>query len=266
VRLSDVRSEDIQRLIEEWQAEGLSASTISNAIMPLRVIFRRARKEIPVNPTADLELPASDEDPRDRIASPEEAKKLLAALSETDRPLWATAFYGGLRSGELMALRWESVDLPKGVIRVERAYDPKEHELVETKNRRKRVVPIPAVLRDYFVAHKLRATPGVALVFPRRDGEHFTPTNVRSRALTAWKNAKLSPITLHEARHTFASLMIAAGVNAKALSSYMGHSSIQITFDRYGHLMPGNEEEAAGLLDAYLERADTTARLAQVAD
>jgi integrase len=46
--------------------------------------------------------------------------------------------------------------------------------------------------------------------------------------------------------------MIAAGVNAKALSTYMGHSSIQITFDRYGHLMPGSEGEAAGLLDAYL--------------
>jgi integrase len=49
--------------------------------------------------------------------------------------------------------------------------------------------------------------------------------------------------------------MIAAGVNAKALSSYMGHSSIQITYDRYGHLMPGNEEEAARLLDTYLASA-----------
>jgi integrase len=58
--------------------------------------------------------------------------------------------------------------------------------------------------------------------------------------------------------------MIAAGVNAKALSEYMGHSSIKITLDLYGHLMPGNEEEAAGLLDAYLERANTQARLAQV--
>ena len=48
--------------------------------------------------------------------------------------------------------------------------------------------------------------------------------------------------------------MIAAGVNAKALSIYMGHSNISITLDRYGHLMPGNEEEAAGMLDAYLER------------
>jgi hypothetical protein len=49
--------------------------------------------------------------------------------------------------------------------------------------------------------------------------------------------------------------MIAAGVNAKALSTYMGHSSVMITLDRYGHLMPGNENEAAGLLDAYLTLA-----------
>ena len=54
---------------------------------------------------------------------------------------------------------------------------------------------------------------------------------------------------------TFASLMIAAAVNAKALSTYMGHTSITITLDRYGHLMPGNEGEAAELLDRYLEKA-----------
>ncbi len=49
--------------------------------------------------------------------------------------------------------------------------------------------------------------------------------------------------------------MIAAGVNAKTLSAYMGHTSVTITLDRYGHLFPGNESEAAALLDAYLERA-----------
>jgi integrase len=46
--------------------------------------------------------------------------------------------------------------------------------------------------------------------------------------------------------------MVAAGVNAKALSTYMGHANISIMLDRYGHVMPGNEEEAAGLLDALL--------------
>jgi integrase len=53
--------------------------------------------------------------------------------------------------------------------------------------------------------------------------------------------------------------MVAAGVNAKALSTYMGHANISITLDRYGHLMPGNENEAAGMLDAYLTGANTGA-------
>ncbi len=66
--------------------------------------------------------------------------------------------------------------------------------------------------------------------------------------------AKLNPIGLHDARHAAASVLIAAGVNVKALSTYMGHSSITITLDLYGHLFPGNEEEAAELIDAYLER------------
>jgi integrase len=68
----------------------------------------------------------------------------------------------------------------------------------------------------------------------------------------------------HECRHTFASLMIAAGVNAKALSTYMGHANVSVTMDRHAHLMPGNEAEAASLLDAYLARSDTAARLAQL--
>lgn len=63
--------------------------------------------------------------------------------------------------------------------------------------------------------------------------------------------------------------MIAAGVNAKALQSFMGHTNISITLDRYGHLMPGSEAEAAGLLDAYLsahrERAEEAARAAGAA-
>jgi hypothetical protein len=51
------------------------------------------------------------------------------------------------------------------------------------------------------------------------------------------------------------------GVNAAALSTYMGHINISITYDRYGHLMPGNESEAAALVDAYLERANTAVRI-----
>jgi integrase len=75
---------------------------------------------------------------------------------------------------------------------------------------------------------------------------------VTKRAHRTWDRVGLAPIGLHECRHSFASFMIAAGVNAKALSTYMGHASVTITFDRYGHLMPGNEQEAAQLLDDYL--------------
>jgi len=73
--------------------------------------------------------------------------------------------------------------------------------------------------------------------------------------LDRWDAAGLKPIRLHECRHIFASMTIAAGVNAKALSTYMGHASITITLDRYGHLMPGSEDETEAQLDAYLAAA-----------
>jgi integrase len=97
-------------------------------------------------------------------------------------------------------------------------------------------------------------------VFGKRD-QPFSPSSVYVRARRAWKKAGLRGIGLHEARHTCASVMIAAGVNAKAITHYLGHSSIEVTFDLYWHLMPGNEVEAVALIDAYLERANTVARL-----
>ena len=75
------------------------------------------------------------------------------------------------------------------------------------------------------------------------------------RLQRAWGRADLEPLGLHEARHTFASLLTAAGATAKAITTYMGHSASQVTFDRYGHLMPGSEAEVAGLLDGYLATA-----------
>jgi integrase len=107
--------------------------------------------------------------------------------------------------------------------------------------------------------------PGGGLVFGRTATQPFQPITTNDRAKKAWTAAELNPITMHECRHTFASLMIAAGVNAKALSTYMGHNSITITLDRYGHLMPGNENEAAKLLDTYLDHATGAKTGAQTA-
>jgi integrase len=102
-----------------------------------------------------------------------------------------------------------------------------------------RTVPIAAVLRDYLDEHRLR-TRTEGLVFGRSAETPFDSRALARRAATAWKG--LEPISLHECRHTFASLMIAAGVNAKALSTFMGHASITITLDRYGKLFPGSED------------------------
>ena len=95
------------------------------------------------------------------------------------------------------------------------------------------------------------------LVFGVSECSPFSPTTLQERADRAWRAAKLERVTPHALRHTYASFMIAAGANAKALSSYLGHASIQITYDRYGHLVPGNEAEAAMLMDAYLERSSS---------
>jgi integrase len=254
-RLTDVRRIDLQDFADDLCAEGLDPSTVRNTLMPLRAIFRRAlaRGEVAVNPTTGLELPAV-EGRRARIASAAAAAALLGALAERDRALWATALYAGLRRGELLALRWEDVNLAAGVIRVERAWDAKEGIVAPKSRAAVRTVPIAAVLRDYLVEHKLRSGRRVGLAFGTNYAQPFTPSNVRKRANATWLRAGLEPIGLHECRHTFASLMIAAGVNAKALSTYMGHSSVTITLDRYGHLMPGNEGEAAALLDGYLAR------------
>jgi site-specific recombinase XerC len=90
-KLSEIRRADVQALIDRLMTEGHGASTIRNTLLPLRVIFRRAlvRGEVAVNPTMGLELPAV-RGRRDRIASPSEAARLLAAL-DRDQVLWATA-------------------------------------------------------------------------------------------------------------------------------------------------------------------------------
>lgn len=253
-KFADIQRRDVQDLVDRLAAEGLDASTIRNQLMPLRAICRRAvsRGELSVNPTMGLELPAV-RGRRDRVASPAEAVKLLDALDDHDRALWATAMYAGLRRGELMALEWENVDLHAGVIRVTRAYDPVSRVFVAPKSRAgTRNVPIASVLRGHLLAHRLRGGRASGLVFGKDSATPFHDRTIQGRALKAWRAAKLAPIGMHEARHTFASLMIAAGVNAKALSTYLGHATVSITLDRYGHLFPGNEDQAATLLDQYL--------------
>lgn len=256
-KLSSLSRVDVQNFADRLLATELDPSSVKNILMPLRVIYRRAfaRSEVAINPTMGLELPAT-RGRRQRIADPVEAAALIDALPAADRPLWALALYSGLRRGELWALRWEDVDLDAGVIHVRRAWDVHEGEIEPKSGAGIRKVPIASVLRGFLLEQKLRnGGRPEQRVLADASNQLRDSTTLTARARKHWKAAGLQPIGLHECRHTFASMMIAAGVNAKALSTYIGHASISITMDRYGHLMPGSEAEAAGRLDAYLESA-----------
>ena len=225
-RLTEVEREELQRFVDDLVARGKSAALIDATLLPVRAIYRHALRSpstgVVVNPTAGLELPAAN-GRRERVAAPGECASLLAALPDEDRALWATAMYTGLRRGELQALRIEDVDLKAGVIRVRRGWDQYAGE-IKTKTGRERTVPIPSELRAPLAEHLLALGWREGLIFGVSAVSPFVPSTVRLRADRAWAKAKLAPITLHECRHTYASLMIDAmrergGVNAKTLSS-----------------------------------------------
>jgi integrase len=147
---------------------------------------------------------------------------------------------------------------------IPRAQEPKTYSS-------RRDVPLLAILRDY-LDHAI-LTSGRSeeeLLFGREPDQPFAPTAIGKRARKAWEAANeaerkradrnggkpqlLEPLTLHGARHTFASMAIDAGItNAKAIQDAMGHSKIQTTYDLYGHLLPGGRDEMRKRMDIYLE-------------
>jgi integrase len=255
LRLDNVRRRDVQALVDRLRGQGLSPSTVHNKLDPLRVLFRRAVRDelIAIDPTDGLELPAVRPE-RKTVASRSEAEALVAAAPTQDRALWACAFYAGLRRGELRALRWAHVDFDAGVIRAERGWDDVEGDQDVKTDAGRRTIPLAGVLRRELAAHKLRT--GRAdndLVFGRTPDLPFVPSTVRRRALTAWRAAGLEPMTPHAARHTFASYLIASGMNPKQVQTFVGHTDIRTTFNVYGHLLPGDVDTARQALDTLLE-------------
>ena len=123
-RLREIRPQDVQAFIDGLVKADLAPATIDSALTPLKALYRRAvaRGEVTINPTLRIEKPAVRCKVR-MVASPVEAAARLEALEPADRPLWATAFYAGLRRGELIGLLWDDVDLATGVIHVRRGWD-----------------------------------------------------------------------------------------------------------------------------------------------
>jgi integrase len=256
-RLSDIESRDLLALKERLLGENISDSTVRNAFVPLQAIFRRAVKsgDIALNPTLDLDLPAGDQG-RDRAATPTEAAILLEALPETERALWATAFYAGLRRGELRALR--VVDVNETCIHVEFGWDDKEGQQAPKSLAGRRDVPLTETLRAFLDVHLERTgRSGEDLVFGRTATEPFTSRHVSKLADEAWKGdeekgkPELARLTLHEARHSFSTFLDAAGISETRADRYMGHSNGSVA-GRYRHQLAGQLMEDAKTLDAYL--------------
>ncbi len=120
-KLESVQRADVQALVYRWQAEGHAAGTIRNSLNPLRTLFRRAifADQIALDPTDNLDIPSASSRIT-RFATREQAAALIGVLPAEQQAMWACAFWGGLRRGELRALRWSHVDFKAPTINVKK--------------------------------------------------------------------------------------------------------------------------------------------------
>lgn len=260
VRLTELNRRDIKAFAAKLSALGYGPSSVRNHIDPIRVICRKAFDDelIMHDPTAKLRLPPSNRR-RDRTVSPAEAEALIEALPVAEQALWATALYVGLRRGELQELRWDDLQLDRGVGRCSRAWDDEGRCVVATKTEAgDRMFPLVKRVRSRLVRHKLATgRGGFDLVFGRTAFDRFVPTTVNRTARRSWEQVGLQPITLHEARHSAATLGSYAGLGDLELTHIMGHSSVKVTKDIYGHVREDQIVVVAQMLDTYLEAEES---------
>ena len=149
---------DLQRLVGGWLAGGLSPSKIRSIVNAARALWRDLDlltghdDPLLIDPTRGLRLPAST-GRRERIATPDEARRLIEALQKGDRALWATAIYAGLRHGELRALQVRDVDLERRRIDVQRGWDQYEGEIDPKSEKGTRPTIITRSLQHLLVKH-----------------------------------------------------------------------------------------------------------------
>jgi len=266
-RLSDIRLRDVQELVERLNGQGLSGQTVLNAIMPLRVIVRYARRHegLIANPTEDLDLPEPG-GRRERAETAAVAAELIEALPDNETALFACAFYAGLRRGELRALRVRHLrgldGQSVGVITVEHSWDDKDGEVAPKSKAGAREVPMPETLRRILVDYMARTgRTGDDFIFGRTASSVFRSQTVANRTAKAWTAANvkrsaqgltpLVPITLHECRHSYSSFLDAAGISEARADRYMGHSNRTVAA-RYRHQLDGQLAEDAKTLERYL--------------
>ena len=197
------------------------------------------------------------------IPTSEEIKAIIAAAGKS-RPLLLTAIFAGLRSSELRGLRWSDVDFKKGELNVRQRAD--RYGVIGNPKSKAghRAVPLPSQVVQALREWKLQCPKGTGLVFPAVSGDGVALHNNTVRAFTVavsaagitTKDGAPKYTGLHALRHFYASWCInpenrdGLGLPPKVVQQRLGHSSIMMTMDVYGHLFPENADAHARLTEA----------------
>jgi len=262
-QLDRIERDQIKKFIGELRARGLAKNTIRLAVTTLRAILTAAVEDrvILVNPAQGLGRFVRSEKPEREATSltPQENRLLKTAKDNLDfreDALIFAAVRAGLREGELAALDWGDIQFGateedrERFILVQRNYDRRwSRRMLTTKSRKPRRVDMSRELRRVLMQLGQQGsnpsdhrTPrgGQGLVFPSNAGTPIEMNNFCKRVFQPLlTKAGLRKIRFHDLRHTFGSLLIQAGASLAYVRDQMGHSSIQITVDVYGHLIPG---------------------------
>ncbi|MEU2244203.1 site-specific integrase [Streptomyces sp. NPDC018338] len=266
-RLETLSTPDVRRFLLQLEKQ-TTAATAKESNRVLRTALSAAcREELIVRNVAKLVQPPRAA-PRD--LSPWSLDETLAFLSAARQdPLYAAfvlAIAMGLRRGEIVGLRWNDIDLENRVLLVRQQVQRRRGVLYndETKGRRSRAIPLPAMCLAPLRWHRLRQkaayeTSGTewtatGYVFATRTGRRVEPRNVHRSFVRVSETAGLRQIRLHDARHGCATLLTAAGVAPRVVMEILGHSQISLTMDVYTHVVQDTQRQAISHMDRLLKR------------
>lgn len=245
---------DIEEFVARLTAAGVGAPTVGAALRLLHRILEAAHSAgiIARNPASGVKAPSLPQQEMPFFTAAE-VERLIVATPDFWRAFVLLAAWGGLRFGEIAALRIDRIDFLRRHVRIEETLTEVNGtlRLGPTKTRAKRVVTLPAFVIEAVAEHIRKWPPkDDGFLFRSRDGGLPRRSNFRRRVWhLALEAAGLPQIRFHDLRHTAAALAIAAGAHPKALQARLGHSSITTTLDRYGHLMEGLDTELATRLE-----------------
>ena len=251
-RLRDITRFDVERFVNEVVASGRSPATAHKVLRVLSQVLAAAvdARLLRVNPCTGVRAPKAAARHLPVFLTPAEVELLAAVILAPFGLLVRFAAYTGLRWGELAALQVGDVDLLRRTVRVTRSLE-RGGTVKDTKTHSGRVVHLEPGLADDVAAHIAGLGGGHdAWLFPRAGGGPLDYPNFRARV---WRPAVLASgldpsLRFHDLRHTCASWLIARGGTARAVMQWMGHSTVRVTFDRYGHLFPHELEGLAAKL------------------